>query len=150
MIRGAFKTTGKIMNLIKSQHSFKSAVIDRVIGNYKSRRNAIYALAAKLEKEQARLEILLETAIAQPIMPVHKKWHNTKVYVIEQWEHNRVLVTNKNQNTETFDKEELFFTGKELLQVDNYLTLAILQYGLENNSSINDNPFTLFEVSKKS
>lgn len=135
---------------IKSRHSFKSAIIDRVTGKYRAKRNVIYALAAKLEKEQAKLEILLETAIAQPIMPIHKKWHNAKVYVIEQWEHNRVLVTDENQNTETFDKEELFFTGKELLQVDSYLTLAILQYGIENNSSTNDNPFTLFKVSKKS
>lgn len=137
---------------IKSQHSFKS-VIDRVIGKYQARRNAIYALAAKLEKEQAKLEILLETAIAQPITPVHRRWYNAKVYVIEQWEHNRVLVVCENQNietTETFDKEELLFIGKELLQVDSYLTLAILQYGIENNSSTNDNLFTLFKVSKKS
>ena len=94
----------------------------------------------------------METAIAQPIVRCHKKWYNAKVYVIERREYCRFLVVSENQNietTETFSEEELLFTGKELLQVDNYLTLAILQYGLENNSLINDNPFTLFEVSKK-
>lgn len=101
--------------------------VTKLIGEqYNARMNAIFALAKNLEEQQAKLEIFLQTAIAQPIAKCDNKWDGAKVYVIEKWEHDRFLVVDENQNREVFSREELVFTEKELLQVDNYLTLAIL------------------------